>query len=176
MPMFMISALDIFIIMRSSINCSAVHPPYYLLSWEKPLVKPIAPGSIFHHISFRSTFFCNLLLSDLQTINTKNIYFTVYLSLLDLTFASSREGIDNPFIVLGACCLIVCAGIWWLVRCLILDWYLGSQNWGKYLPSLLHHPFLFKGKPTQTQEVAGRISGAVTGEICAKTRHTKYPS
>ena len=34
-----------------------------------------------------------------------------YLSLSDLTFASDREGIDNPFIVLGASCLIVCAGI-----------------------------------------------------------------
>ena len=26
-----------------------------LSSREKPLVKPMAPGSIFHHISFRST-------------------------------------------------------------------------------------------------------------------------
>jgi hypothetical protein len=31
-------------------------------------------------------------------------------------------------------------------------------------------------KPTQAQEVAGRISGAVAGEIYAKLRHTKYPS
>ena len=28
----------------------------------------------------------------------------------------------------------------------------------------------------QPQEVAGRISGAVAGEIYAKSRHTKYPS
>ena len=35
----------------------------------------------------------------------------VYLSLSDLTFASDHVGIDNPFIALGASCLIVCAGI-----------------------------------------------------------------
>ena len=34
-----------------------------------------------------------------------------HLSLLDITFASDREGIDNPFIALGASCLIVYAGI-----------------------------------------------------------------
>ena len=31
-------------------------------------------------------------------------------------------------------------------------------------------------KPTQAQEVAGRISDAVVGEIYAKSSHTKYPS
>ena len=71
-------------------------------------MKPMALGSIFHHISFRST----ILVSDLLFLqsftfrsinqNTKNIYFIVYLSLSDLTFASNREGIDNPFIALGA--------------------------------------------------------------------------
>ena len=32
------------------------------------------------------------------------------ISLLDLTFASERDGIDNPFIALVARFLIVCAG------------------------------------------------------------------
>src|SRR3989337_3240573 len=75
-----------------------------LSSREKSLVKPMAPGSIFHHI-----------FSDLYTKNTKNtllqfIYFyfvfrfgnLIYLSLSDLTIAIDREGIDNPFIALGA--------------------------------------------------------------------------
>ena len=49
-----------------------------------------------------------------------NLYFPIYttkipkiftlLSLLDLTFASDHEGIDNPFIALVARFLIVCAG------------------------------------------------------------------
>ena len=77
-----------------------------MLSREKPLVKPMAPVSLFHIIesylhlaSFRSTILRSLL-SNLYTKNTKNIYFTVYLSLSDLTFASDREGIDNPFFAL----------------------------------------------------------------------------
>ena len=58
----------------------------------------------------------------------------IILSLSDLTFASGREGIDNPFIALVArplycvgcedfICLRRCEG---LVRGLLLDWYLGS--------------------------------------------------
>ena len=57
------SCLDILIIMHFSINCSTVicSPTVILmLSWEKTLVKPMAPGSIFHHISFQSILFCNL--------------------------------------------------------------------------------------------------------------------
>ena len=67
------------------------------------------PGSTFHHISFRSTILVSYLLLlqsfTFQSINQKyqKYYFTVYLSLSDLTFASNREGINNPFIALGAC-------------------------------------------------------------------------
>ena len=53
MPIFMIIALDIFITMHFSINCSTVicSPTVILmLSREKPLVKPMAPGSIFYII------------------------------------------------------------------------------------------------------------------------------
>ena len=63
------------------------------------------------------------------------------LSLLDLTFASGREGIDNPF----ASSLFVCVGAWdfwgasYWIDTLVL------KNWGKYLRyTLLHHPLLFK--------------------------------
>ena len=85
----------------------------------------------------------------------QNIYFIVYLSLSDLTFASNCEGIDNPFIALGANGLIVCVGIRWLVRCLLLDWYLGSQTEGNTYSTLLHHPFLFIRK-TNTSSRSSR--------------------
>ena len=104
------SCLDILIIMRISINCSTVicSPTVILmLSWEKPLVKPMAPGSIFHHISFQSILFCNLYF-PIYTIKIPKIF--ILLSLSDLTFASDREGIDNLFIVLVARFLFVCAG------------------------------------------------------------------
>ena len=89
-----------------------------MLSREKPLVKPMAPGSLFHHASslFHHTSFRSTILQSFtfRSINQKyqNIYFTINLSLPDLTFASNREGIDNPFIMLGASLLIVFAGIW----------------------------------------------------------------
>ena len=76
-----------------------------MLSREKPLVKPMAPGSLFHIIksrvhlaSFRSIIFQSLLLVFIIKIQK---IFTL-LSLLDLTFASDREGIDNPFWLQGS--------------------------------------------------------------------------
>ena len=45
----------------------------------------------------------------------------ILLSISDLTFASGREGIDNPFIVLVARFLFVCAGTRRLARSLLLD-------------------------------------------------------
>ena len=56
---------------------------------------------------FSIYFYLHLLLSNLYHKNTKNIYLII-LSLSDLTFASGREGIDNPFIALAASsCLFV---------------------------------------------------------------------
>ena len=51
--------------------------------------------------------FCNLYFS-IYTTKIPKIF--ILLSLSDLTFASDREGIDNPFIALVARFLIVCAG------------------------------------------------------------------
>ena len=53
------------------------------------------PGSIFHHISFRSILFYNLYF-PIYIIKIPKIF--ILLSLSDLTFTSGREGIDNPFI------------------------------------------------------------------------------
>ena len=57
--LYMIISLDIIIIICFSINCPTViclPTVEYLCSWEKPLVKPMAPRSIFYHICFQSTF------------------------------------------------------------------------------------------------------------------------
>ena len=98
------------IIIHFSINCSIVicSPAVILmLSWEKPLVKPMAPGSISYHISFHYTFICIFTFCIYITTYQKYIYLII-LSLSDLTFASGREGIDNPFIALVASsCLFV---------------------------------------------------------------------
>ena len=104
------SCLDNLIIIRFSINCSTVicSPTIILmLSWEKPLVKPMAPGSIFYHISFQSTFIC-IFTFPIYIIKYQKYIYLIILSLSDLTFSSGREGIDNPFIALVASsCLFV---------------------------------------------------------------------
>ena len=123
MPIFMIIALQIVITLRFSINCSTVicSPTVILmLSSEKPLVKHMALGSIFYHISFQSTFICIFTFPIYIIKYQKYIYLTI-LSLSDLTFASGLEGIDNPFIALVASsfvCLCRCMG---LLRSLLLD-------------------------------------------------------
>ena len=63
------------------------------------------PRVYFPSSKLQSTLFCNLYFPIYTTKKQK--IFTL-LSLLDLTFASDREGIDNPFIGLGASwCLFV---------------------------------------------------------------------
>ena len=47
----------------------------------------------------------------------------------------------------------------------LIPWF--SKTEGNTYATLLHHPFLFKGKQTSAQEVARRISGAVAGECSA---------
>ena len=117
----------------------------------------MAPGSIFHYINLPSTsYFCRCLFC--------NLYFPIYttkipkiftsLSLLDLTFASDREGIDNPFIALVARFLIVCAGTRDL--CVASYWVdtLVLKNWGKYLCYFAASSSPLRGKPPQAQDVA----------------------
>ena len=115
MPMFMIISLDIFITMHFSINCSVVicSPTVIHAIMREATSETYGPGSLiilhlFIYIASRLLFY--------------NLYFPIYttkipkiftlLSLLDLTFASDCEGIDNPFIALVARFLIVCAGTW----------------------------------------------------------------
>ena len=145
-----------------------------MLSWEKPLVKPMAPGSIFHHISFWSILFCNLYFPIYIIKIPKILSYHLYQISL---FASGREGIDNPFIALVARFLFVCVGTRLLVRGLLLDWYLGSQKLREIL-TLLYYINLSSSRENQrsAEEVARRISGAVAGESTHKSRHTKYPS
>ena len=116
MPIFMIIALDIFITMRFSINCSAVicsptiiyailreatsetyGSRVYFTSYYFPLILPIYVVVYFAIFTF-------------QSIQQKIPKIFTLLSLLYLTFASDREGIDNPFIALVVRFLFVCVG------------------------------------------------------------------
>ena len=67
------------------------------------------PRVYFPSYKFPICFILQSLLSNLYHKNTKNICL-ILLSLSDLTFASGRKGIDNPFIALVARFLFVCVG------------------------------------------------------------------
>ena len=103
------------------------------------------PRVYFPSYKFPIYFILQSLLFNLYHKNTKNIYL-ILLSLSDLTFASGREGIDNPFIALVARFLFVCVGAWdfwgssYWIDTLVL------KNWGKYLRYFAASPFPLQGK------------------------------
>ena len=115
MPIFMIIALDVFIIMRFSIDCSAVicSPTIIHAIMREATSETYAPRVSFllYCISFiyiaSRLLFCNVYFS-IYTTKIPKIF--ILLSLSDLTFVSDREGIDNPFIALVVRFLFVCAG------------------------------------------------------------------
>src|SRR3954471_22655621 len=151
MLIFMIIALDIIITMRFSINCSAVicSPTVIHAILREATSETYGPRVYLPHIIFLSTsyfccrLFCNLYFS-IYTTKIPKIF--ILLSLSDLTFASGREGIDNPFIALVARFLIVCAGtrdlrvVSYWIDTLVL------KNRGKYLRYFAGSPFPIQGK------------------------------
>ena len=112
MPIFMIIALDIVITLRLSINCSTVicSPTVLFAIFREASSETYGPRVYFPSYKFPIYFILQSLLFNLYHKNTKNIYL-ILLSLSDLTFASGREGIDNPFIALVARIYLFCAGV-----------------------------------------------------------------
>ena len=111
MPIFKIIALDIVITLHFSINCSVVicSPIVIFSILREASSETYGPRVYLLSYKFSIYFYLHLLLSNLYHKNTKNIYLII-LSLSDLTFASGREGIHNPFITLVARFLFVCVG------------------------------------------------------------------
>ena len=160
--------------MLNSINCSTViRLPTVILMLLREATSETYSILIFQQQAISITIYFAFFTFTLYHKNTKNIILS-YLS--DLTLVSDHEGIDNPFIALVARFLFFCVGAW---DSSVVSYWIDTlvlKTEGNTYATLMHHPFLFKGKPTHAQEVARRISGAVDGEIYAKLRHTKYPS
>ena len=76
------------------------------------------PRVYFPSYKFPIYFYFAIFNFNLYHKNTKKIILS---SLSDLTFASGREGIDNPFIALVARLLFICVGTRRLVCGLLLD-------------------------------------------------------
>ena len=101
---FIIIALDIIITLRFSINCSTVicSPTVIFAFMREASSETYGPRVYFPLYIFRSI--NQKTQKYLAAIYLLLLCFStlLYLSLSDLTFASDREGIDNPFIMLGA--------------------------------------------------------------------------
>ena len=107
-----------------------------MLSWEKPVVKPMAPGSIFYHISFQSTFICIFNFPIYIIKYQKYINLSYYLYQISLSQVALK-GLTTPLLcwLRVLICLCRCVG---LLRSLLLDWYLGSQKLREILTLLCY--------------------------------------
>ena len=151
MPIHMIIP-DNLIIIRFCINCSTVicSPTVeYLCSWEKPLVKPMAPGSILI-ISISITLILALFLLCLLLF-TLHLYIKYTKKLFIISIRSHPRKWPwrdwQPLYRVG-CEVLIC-----LCRCvgleggLLLDWYLGSQKLREILTLYFTaSPFPLQGK------------------------------
>ena len=145
MPIFMIIALDIAITLRFSINCSVVicSPTVLFSILREASSETYGPRVYLLSYKFPIYFYLHLYFLHLYYKIPK-----IYLSYHTISIRSHFRkwpGRDwQPLYCVGCeflVCLCRCVG---LLRSLLLDWYLGSQNWGKYLRyTLLHHPLLF---------------------------------
>ena len=132
------SCLDILITMHFSINCSTVicSPTIDYAILREATSETYGPRVYSPSYKFPNYFI----------IKISKIFILLLLSLSDLTLASGREGIDNPFIALVARFLFVCVGAWDLS---VVSYWIDTlvlKNWGKYLRYFAASPFPLQGK------------------------------
>ena len=136
MPIFMIIALDIIITLCFSINFLAVicSPTVLFSILREASSETYGPRSIFHHIilyfpsykfpiynfSFLFTFFAIFYFLFHKPKIPKILLYRLSIYIRS-HFTNNHKGINNTFIALGASGCLVCAGIRWLVCCLLLD-------------------------------------------------------
>ena len=80
MPIFMIIALEIVIIMRSSINCSPVicSPTVILAILREATSETYGPWALFHHISFRSTILQSFTFRSINQEYQKYLFYRLF--------------------------------------------------------------------------------------------------
>src|SRR6266496_3433699 len=178
MPICMIIALDIVIPLQFSINCSAVicSPTVIFSILREASSETYGPRVYFPSYKFPiyyfAIFYFPIYKPKIPKIFTLPFIHLYQISLLQVTV----KGLTTPlsrWVQVGVC---LCR---YSVACVLSP--TGLIPWFSKLREILSLLCCItlsssREKPTQAQEVAGRISGAVAGEIYAKPRHTKYPS
>ena len=147
--------------------------------------QPMALGSLFHYIEFllHHTSFRSTILQSFtfRSINQKYQKYLLYLlfslfSLYEISLLQvTMKGLTTPLSRWVQVC-------WLFVQvfgdlCVISYWIDTLVLSLREILTLLCYITLSspREKLMQAQEVAGRISGAIAGEIYAKSRHTEYP-
>ena len=150
-PIFMIIALDINITMRFSINCSAVicSPTVIHAILREATSETYGPRVYFTSYKFpiynsSLLFILQSLLSNLYNKNTKNIYLIIFIR---SHFCKWSWRDWQPLYRVG-CKVLICLCRYEVV-CVwpptgLIPWF--SKTKGNTYATLLHHPFLFKGK------------------------------
>ena len=145
----------------------------------------MAPGSILHHISFPPTcqfpssffYFCNLYFPFHKPKIPKTLLYRLSISIRS-HIANIREGIDNPFITLGASwCLFVqvFGGLhvvsYWIDTLVLKSW--GKYCRGKSTPmESLGSLLPLAGARLRKERVWQEAHGSFTQVRAAKMRNT----
>ena len=111
----------------------------------------MASGSIFHHISFRSTiisFRFTFFAIFYFPLHKPKIFTLSFIYLYQISFLQvTVKGLTTPLLRWVQVCLIVCAGI--LGDLCVFSYWIDTlvlKLREILISTLLHHPFLFKGK------------------------------
>ena len=134
----------------------------------------MAPGSIFYHISFQSTFIC-IFTFPIYIIKIPKIFIlSYYLYQISLSQVAMK-GLTTPLLCwLRVLCLFVWVrGTFEEPPTRLIPWF--SKTEGNTYATIAASPFPLQGKPTQAQDVARRISGAVAGEVFAQVKTYQVP-
>ena len=161
--------------MLNSINCSTVicSPTVeYLCSWEKPLVKPMAPGSLSHHINLHHFIIALLLLCFyfLLCISIPKIPKILFIISIRSHFRKWPWRDWQPLSALVALSYCFCVGTrdsrvasYW-IDTLVL------KNWGKYLRYFAASSSPLRGNPTQCSRGSKKNFWRRCREVCAKRK------
>src|SRR3989337_1053463 len=180
MPICIIIALDIVITLHVSINCSTViRTPTILFAFKREASsETYGPRVYFPSYLFPIYYFAIFYFQIYKPKNPK-IFSYLLFSFIYLYQISplqvTMKGLTTPLSRWVQVFDCLCRCIDWRLACISYRIDTLVLNCGKYL-SLLCCITLSSSreKPTQAQEVAGRISGAVAREIYIKP--TKYPA
>ena len=135
----------------------------------------MAPGSIFYHISFPSTFIC-IFYFPIYIIKIPKIFIlSFYLYQISLSQVAVK-GLTTPLLrwLQGSCLFVYVRGTFEEPPTGLIRWF--SKTEGNTYATLLHHHLLFKGKPTQCSRGGKKDFWRRCRGGLRKSQDTKYPS